>query len=155
MSEAIKKNQPNPGQMNPIYQWDAKRENLIVKDYEDLEEVMKERAKGVSIYEMIERYGDVELIPGYGAETVKRSGDPDEPLTQCDQDLTDVPEFSTDLFNAQLAAAEATIAAEQKKAQDAKKAAAEAEKAAAEAEKARQEAINALLKKNEGVSSNE
>lgn len=155
MSETIKKKQPNSGQMNPIYQWDAKRENLIVKEYEDLDEVMKERARGVSIYEMIEKYGDVELIPGYGAQTVKRSGDPDEPLTQCDQDLTDIPEFTTDLFNAQLAAAEAKIAAEQKKAEEAKKAAAEAEKAAAEAEKAKQAAIDALLKKQEGGSSNE
>lgn len=155
MSEAMQKKQPNPGQMNPIFQWDAKRENLVVKEYEDLEEVMKERAKGVSIYEMIEKYGDVELIPGYGAQTVNRSGDPDEPLTKCDKDLTGVPEFSTDFFNAQLAAAEAMISAELKKAEDAKKAAAEAEKAAAEAAKAKQAAIDALLAKQKGEGSNE
>lgn len=153
MSETIKKKQPNPGQMNPIYQWDAKRENLIVKEYEDLDEVMIERARGVSIYDMIEKYGAVDLIPGFGAQTVKRSGSPDEPLNQCDLDLTGVPEFSTDVYNAQLAAAEARLSEELKKAEEAKKAAAEAEKAAAEAAKAKQEAIDKLLK--QGGNSNE
>lgn len=141
MQEQIKK-KPNPGQIKEIFGWNEKRTELIVKDTVDLDEEMKERARGVSIYEMLERYGDVDLIPGYGLDTVKGDG---FLHNGADIDFSDVPEFGTEILNAQLAQAEATIAAENKKAEEAAKAAEEARKAAEEAKKAREEYISKLM----------
>ena len=64
---------------------------------------MKEKAKGTSIYDLLERYGDPELIPGYG-EGVTTSRDNNRLRS------TDIPEFGTDILNAQLAQAEAELA---------------------------------------------
>lgn len=144
MQTSENKKKINPGQIREIYCWDEKRENLIVKDTEDLEEVMKERAKGVSIYEMLERYGDLELIPGYGADTVKSDG---KLHHGADQDFSDVPEFGTDILNKQMELAEKQLADAQKKAADAAKAAEEAKKAAEEAEKRKQAWINEQMSK--------
>ena len=138
----------NPGQIREIYCWDEKRENLIVKDTEDLDEVMKERAKGVGIYDMLERYGDLELIPGYGADTIKSDG---KLHHGADQDFSDVPEFGTDILNKQMELAEQQLADAQKKAEEAAKAAEEAKKFAEEAERKKQAWIaEQMAKKKEG-----
>lgn len=141
MQEQTKK-KPNPGQIKEIFAWNEKRTELIVKDTIDLDEEMKERARGVSIYEMLERYGDLDLIPGYGLDTVKSDGNLHN---GADLDFSDIPEFGTDVLNAQLAQAEAQLEAENKKAQEAAKAAEEAKKAAEEAQKARDAYISQLM----------
>lgn len=124
----------------PVFRWDEKRVSLIQVDEIDLEESMKEKAKGTSIYELIERYGDPELIPGYG-ENVTTSRE----NNKVDLDLTDVPEFETDLLNAQLALAEAELKKQNEAAAKAAEEAAKAKAAAEEAAKAREEAISKLL----------
>lgn len=141
MPELVKKT-PNPGQIKEVFAWNEKRTELIVKDTIDLDEEMRERAKGVGIYDMLERYGDLELIPGYGADLVKGDGNIH---SSADLDFTNVPEFGTEILNAQLAQAEAKLAAEQKKADEAAKAAEEAKKAAEQAQKEKEAFINQLM----------
>lgn len=147
MQTSENKKKINPGQIREIYCWNEGRTELIVKDTEDLEEVMKERAKGVSIYEMLERYGDLELIPGYGCDTVKSDG---KIHHGADQDFSDVPEFGTDILNKQMELAEKQVADAQKKAEEAAKAAEEARKAAEEAQKQKEAWIAAQMAKKEG-----
>lgn len=129
----------NP-RFKPVFRWDEERVSLIQVDEIDLEKSMKEKAKGTSIYDLLERYGDPELIPGYG-EGVTTSRD----NKNIDLDLTNVPEFGTEILNAQLAQAEAELAKQKEAAAKAAEEAAKAKAAAEAAEKARQEAINKLL----------
>lgn len=136
------KKKPNPGQIKEIFTWNEKRTELIVKDTIDLDEEMRERARGVGIYDMLERYGDLELIPGYGADVVKGDGNIHH---SADVDFTDIPEFGTDILNAQLAQAEAQLEAQNQKAAEAAKAAEEAKKAAEDAQKKRDAYINQLM----------
>ena len=135
-----KKFHENNPRFKPVFRWDEKRVSLVQVDEIDLEESMKEKAKGTSIYELLERYGDPELIPGYG-EGVTTSRD----NKNIDLDLTDIPEFGTEILNAQLVQAEAEYAKQKEAAAKAAEEAAKAKAAAEEAEKARQEAINRLL----------
>lgn len=130
----------NDGRFKPVFHWDDKRVSLIQVDEIDLEKSMKEKAKGTSIYELLERYGDPELIPGYGQGVTTSRSD-----QNIDCDLTDIPEFGTDILNAQLAQAEAELAKQKEVAAKAAEDAAKAKAAAEAAEKARQEAINKLL----------
>lgn len=129
----------------PVFRWDDNRISLIQVDEIDIEEAMKEKAKGTSIYDLLERYGDPELIPGYGeGVTTSREN------KNVDLDLTNVPEFGTDILNAQLAQAEAELAKQKENAAKAAEEAAKAKAAAEAAEKARQEAINKLLAEKGG-----
>ena len=134
-----------PGRFKPVFSWDKERVSLVKVDEIDLKESMNEKAKGVSIYDLIEKYGDPELIPGYGQNVTTSRED-----NKIDFDLTNIPEFGTEILNAQMKQAEDLYAQKVKEAQDAAKAAAEAAKAAEEAEKARQAAINEMLAKQKG-----
>lgn len=135
------------GRFKSVFAWDENRVSLVEVDKIDLKESMNEKAKGVSIYDLIERYGDPELIPGYGQNvTTSREN------KNLDYDLTDIPEFGTEILNAQMRQAEDLYAQKVKEAEEAKKAAEEAAKAAEEAAKARESAINAMLEKAKGES---
>lgn len=141
-----KKLEEEPGRFKPVFAWDKERVSLVEVDKIDLKESMNEKAKGVSIYDLIERYGDPELIPGYG-ENVTTSRD----NKNVDFDLTGVPEFGTEILNAQMRQAEDLYAQKAKEAEEAAKAAEEAKKAAEEAAKARESAINEMLAKQKGA----
>lgn len=119
-----KKVERDENRYKPIFTWDKDRVSLVKKDDIDLKESMKEKARGCSIYEMLEKYGSVDLIPGAGSYTTARS---DGKLQNgADIDLTGAPEFSTDVTNEQLRLAEELYKSEQEKAAAAAKAAAEA-----------------------------
>lgn len=143
--DKVTKVEEEPGRFKPVFSWDKERVSLVEVDKIDLKESMNEKAKGVSIYDLIERYGDPELIPGYG-ENVTTSRD-DKKL---DYDLTGIPEFGTEILNAQMQQAEDLYNQKIKEAQEAEKAALEAKKAAEEAAKARENAINEMLEKQKG-----
>ncbi len=134
-----------PGRFKPVFSWDKERVSLVEVDKIDLKESMNEKAKGVSIYDLIEKYGDPELIPGYGQNVTTSRED-----NKVDFDLTNVPEFGTEILNAQMKQAEDLYAQKAKEAEEAAKAAAEAQKAAEEAAKAREAAINEMLAKQKG-----
>lgn len=133
------------GRFKPVFSWDENRVSLVKVDEIDLKESMNEKAKGVGIYDLIEKYGSAELIPGYGENVLT-----DRSNNKVDYDLTDIPEFGTEILNAQLKQAEDLYAAKVKQADDAAKAAEAAKKAAEEAAKAREAAINAMLEKAKG-----
>lgn len=133
------------GRFKSVFSWDKERVSLVEVDKIDLKESMNEKAKGVSIYDLIEKYGDPELIPGYGQNVTTSRED-----NKIDFDLTNIPEFGTEILNAQMKQAEDLYAQKVKEAQEAAKAAEEAKKAAEEAEKARQAAITAMLEKQKG-----
>lgn len=134
-----------PGRFKPVFSWDKERVSLVEVDKIDLKESMNEKAKGVSIYDLIEKYGDPELIPGYGQNVTTSRED-----GQLDYDLTGIPEFGTEILNAQMKQAEDLYAQKAKEAEEAAKAAEEAQKAAEEAAKAREAAINEMLAKQKG-----
>lgn len=142
MPQSINQNKfhVNDPRYKPVYRWDENRVSLVQVDEIDLEESMMEKAKGTSIYELLERYGDPELIPGYGqGVTTTRDN------KKVDLDVTNVPEFGTDILNAQLAQAEVELKKQNEAAAKAAEEAAKAKAAAEEAAKAREEAINKLL----------
>lgn len=146
MSEQIQNpKKEEPGRFKIIWTWDKEHVSLVEKDREDLKEVMKERAKGVSIYEMIEKYGDPELIPGYGDPSTMTNRSGGNLHNGADIDLTKVPEFSTDVTNAQLAQAEAALEQSLKDAAEAEKRAAEAKSKAEEAAKAKEAFIQKMM----------
>lgn len=134
-----------PGRFKPVFSWDKERVSLVEVDKIDLKESMNEKAKGVSIYDLIEKYGDPELIPGYGQNVTTSRED-----GKLDYDLTGIPEFGTEILNAQMKQAEDLYAQKAKEAEEAAKAAEEAQKAAEEAAKAREAAINEMLAKQKG-----
>lgn len=137
--------QEEPGRYKIIWTWDKEHVSLVEKDREDLKESMKERARGVSVYEMIEKYGDPELIPGYG-DPSNMTARPDGNLHNgADIDFTKVPEFSTDVTNAQLAQAEAALQKSLVEAEEAQKKAAEAKAKAEEAAKAKEAFIQQMM----------
>lgn len=139
MSDQKTMSKRDENRYKPIYTWDKERVSLVKKGEIDLKEEMKERAKGVSIYEMLGKYGSVENIPGYGVGcTTDRK---DGALHGVDVDLTGAPQFSTDVYNMQLQAAEKKLAEQLKAAEEAKQAAAEAKAAAEAAAKAKEEFI--------------
>lgn len=147
MSDLAKKKETKPGQIREIYMWNEDRTDLVVKDTEDLEEVMKERAKGVSIYELIEKHGALELIPGYGADTVKSDG---KLHYAADQDFTDIPEFGTDILNKQMEESEKKLQADLAAAEKAKADAEAAKQKAIEDAKAREEFIKKQMEASKG-----
>lgn len=147
MSDLAKKKETKPGQIREIYMWNEDRTDLVVKDTEDLEEVMKERAKGVSIYELIEKHGALELIPGYGADTVKSDG---KLHYSADQDFTDIPEFGTDILNKQMEESEKKLQADLAAAEKAKADAEAAKQKAIEDAKAREEFIKKQMEASKG-----
>ncbi len=136
-----------PGRFKPVFNWDKERVSLVEVDRIDLKESMNEKAKGVSIYDLIEKYGDPELIPGYGQNVTTTRED-----NKLDFDLTNIPEFGTEILNAQMREAEDLYTQKVKEAEEAEKAALEAKKAAEEAAKARESAINEMLAKQKGES---
>lgn len=141
----------DPNRFKPVFTWDKNRVSLIQKDEIDLKESMKEKARGCSIYEMLEKYGSVDLIPGANDRAAWTTDRENGMLNNsADIDFTNVPEFSTDVKNEELRLAEELYNSERKKAEDAAKAAAEAKAKEAEAKKARDEAINRLIAKEGG-----
>lgn len=143
--DKVLKVEEEPGRFKPVFSWDKERVSLVEVDKIDLKESMNEKAKGVSIYDLIEKYGDPELIPGYGQNVLTSRQD-----NKVDYDLTNIPEFGTEILNAQMQQAEDLYNQKIKEAQEAEKAALEAKKAAEEAAKARESAINEMLAKQKG-----
>lgn len=150
-TQVKKKVEKDPNRYKPVFTWDKDRVSLVQKDEIDLKESMKEKARGCSIYEMLEKYGSIDLIPGANDRSAWTTDRVDGQLSNtADVDLTGLPEFSTDVSNEQLRLAEELYYSEKKKAEDAAKAAAEAKAKEAEAKKARDEAINRILAKEGG-----
>lgn len=150
-TQVKKKVEKDLNRFKPVFTWDKDRVSLVQKDEIDLKESMKEKARGCSIYEMLEKYGSFDLIPGANDRSAYTTGRVDGKLTNAaDVDLTGLPEFSTDVSNEELRLAEELYNSEKKKAEDAAKAAAEAKAKEAEAKKARDEAINKILAKEGG-----
>lgn len=143
--DKVLKVEEEPGRFKPVFSWDKERVSLVEVDKIDLKESMNEKAKGISIYDLIEKYGDPELIPGYGQNVLTSRED-----NKVDCDLTNIPEFGTEILNAQMQQAEDLYNQKIKEAQEAEKAALEAKKAAEEAAKARESAINEMLAKQKG-----
>lgn len=149
MSDQKATSKRDENRYKPVYVWDKDRVSLVKKDEIDLKEVMRERAKGVSIYEMLGKYGSVENIPGYGVGCLVDRKD-GASFHGADVDLTGMPEFSTDVYNMQLQAAEKKLAEQIKASEEAKKAAEEAEKKAKEEHQKQVEYINSMMKQKEG-----
>lgn len=150
MQQSQNPKKEEPGRYKIIWTWDKDHVSLIEKDREDLKEVMKERARGVSIYEMIEKYGDPELIPGYGDPSTMTTRSDGNLHQSADIDLTGVPEFSTDVTNAALAQADAQLAQALKESAEAEKKAAEAKAKAEAAAKAKEDFIQKMMEKEGG-----